>query len=154
MAVTVINSTSRAAIPEFTNIIAGNGGGSGALVLKAENLTDAVTSADGAAVTKDDGTGVGVGVSVNVGNVTNEAFIGACKHVTADGIVVQATMGERDVDIDTALVDVVDQAEETIYIGLGSGIKTGDKVTYQKGTGDEVGGLEDDHEYYAHVEGA
>ena len=45
---------------------AGNGGGTGAVVLKSANLTDAVTVADGSAATKSDGTGVGVGVAVSV----------------------------------------------------------------------------------------
>ena len=151
VAVTVATSTSRASLPEFTNVIAGNGGGTGAVVLQAQNLTDAVATADGSAVTKDDGTGVGVGVAVNVGTVTNEAYIGAGSSITADGITVEATMADREVDLTTALVDVVDPSAETIFIGLGHTFKTGDKVTYQNGSGTAIGGLTDDQDYYAKV---
>jgi hypothetical protein len=154
VAVTVATSTSRAWLPEFTTVTAGANGGTGALVLQSSNLTDSMATADGSAVTKADGTGVGIGIAVNVASVTNEAYIGAGSVIVADGLTVTATTAERDVEMTVSSQAVVDTTAETLYIGIGGDIKTGDKVTYKKGSGDAVGGLTDNSEYYARVEGA
>ena len=152
VAVTVATSTSKAWLPEFTHVTAGANGGTGALVLRAENLTDATATADGSAVTSSGGTGVGVGIAVNVGTVTNQASVGAGSVIVADGLTVEALRAERDVEMTVEAVNVVDEDADTVFIGIGHGIKTGDQVTYQKGSGDAVGGLSDDASFYARVE--
>ncbi|NNU43175.1 hypothetical protein [Ramlibacter montanisoli] len=146
-------STSRAALPEFRTVIAdSDDDGSGALILTAANLTDATATADGSAVTSSGGTGVGVGVAVNVATVHNEAYVGAGATVEAAGLTVEAKMAQRELEVEPALVNLVDTDAETLFIGKGHTIKTGDKVTYQNGDGNEIGGLDDGDSYYARVE--
>src|SRR5690606_1744584 len=84
--VTVVESTSRAFIPDDRTVSAG-----GTLTVKAENNTDARAAADGStsqAGETPSGTGVGVAVALNVANVTNEATIGEAG-VTAGGLTVE-----------------------------------------------------------------
>jgi hypothetical protein len=45
---------------------------------------DAISTADGSASTTDGGVGVGAAVAVNVGNLTNRAFIGNNTLISGD----------------------------------------------------------------------
>ena len=49
---------------------------------------------------------------------------------------------------------VVDADDDTIFVGSGSGLKTGDKVTYKKGASGNtaIGGLDDSTDYYVNVQ--
>src|SRR5439155_941407 len=76
------------------------------------------------------------------------ATIGSGAQVSAKGLVMEAGMADRTVGIDTANVDVVDTKADTIFVGAGAGLNTGDKVKYKKGSGDAVGGLLNDTNYY------
>ena len=124
------NSTSSAALPEGRHVTAHNMGSTASLNLLSHNNTDSTTEADGGATVGSGGTGVGVGVAVNVANVTNEAYIGAGAVVSADGVSVKATMAEREVKFTAANIPVVDTAKDTLFVGLDSGLKTGDKRLY------------------------
>src|SRR6267143_357335 len=116
----------------------------GALSLKAHYNTDAAASGDGAATTKPGGTGVGIGIAVDYAEANNTATIGKGAQVTANGLSMEAGMADRAVAIDTTNVDIVDSKADTIFVGAGAGLHTGDKVHYKKGTGAVVGGLADD----------
>ena len=84
--VTVAITDARATIANVLTVKSG-----GVLTLKAENNTDAVTSADGSAKTDKTGTGVGIAVGVNVGVVTNEAALGNGADITAAGLKIEAS---------------------------------------------------------------
>jgi len=122
-----------------------------ALTLKAHNNTDGAATGDGAATTTPGGTGVGIGIAVSYAEANNTATIGKGAEITANGLVLEAGMAERDVGIGTANVDIVDTKADTIFVGAGAGLHTGDKVKYQKSddTGSlAIGGLADDTDYW------
>src|SRR5439155_14216097 len=66
----------------------------------------------------------------------------------------EAAQADRDVGFEAASFPVVDTAANSIFVGLDSGIKTGDELTYKKGasTNTGIGGLTDGSNYFAHAE--
>src|SRR6266480_4480792 len=84
------------------------------------------------------------------GSVSSEAS-GAT--VNADGVSAKATMASRDVKFAVDHIDVIDTGKSTIFVGLDSGLKTGDKRTYDKGgnTNDPIDGLTSGNDYYVRV---
>ena len=62
----------------------------------------------------------------------------------------QAGVADRAVSISSAKIDIVDYKADTIFVGPDHGLKTGDKVKYDKGISgnNEIGGLSDDTSYY------
>ena len=64
-------------------------------------------------------------------------------------------MAQREIDMDTTTKPVVDTTKHTIFIGLNSGLKTGDQVTYDAELGTSgnaaIGNLTDGHQYYVNV---
>src|SRR5437773_1942234 len=122
----------------------------GALSLKAHNNPDAAASGDGAATTKPGGTGVGIGIAVDYAEANNTATVGKGATVIANGLSMEAGMADRAVAIDTTNVDIVDSKADTIFVGAGAGLHTGDKVKYDKGgsSNTAIGGLIDSTDYY------
>ena len=152
VAVTVADSTSDASLPAGRRITAGTGTSDGALTLLAANNTDSGAVADGSA-TVGGGTGVGVGVggvAVNVAHVHNLAQIGVGSTVVADGLSTQAVMADRPIKATPASQPVVDIAKNTIFLGAGHGLETGDKLGYDKGASGNtaIGGLTSGTDYY------
>ena len=142
--VTVAIAHTEASVPGTVTITSGK-----ALSVQANNNTDAVATANGAATTKDGGTGVGIGVAVSFAEVTNTATIADGAIVNSNGLSMQAGVADRAVSIGSAKIDVVDYKADSIFVGVDHGLKTGDKVEYTKGTGDvTIGKLEDGKEYY------
>ena len=154
LALNIANNDAIAMVGDGLTIKAGDGAGIGSLTVRSANLMSAEAIAQGLAATKADGDAVGVGVAVNVAQERNEASVGAGAIVTADGVIVEATMAERDVTMTIASVTVVDTSSEKIFLGAGHGLTTGEKVTYDKGASGNsvIGGLTDDSDYYARVE--
>ena len=154
LALNIANNDAIAMVGDGLTIKAGDGAGIGSLTVRSANLMSAEAIAQGLAATKADGDAVGVGVAVNVAQERNEASVGAGAIVTADGVIVEATMAERDVTMTIASVTVVDTSGEKIFLGAGHGLTTGEKVTYDKGASGNsvIGGLTDDSDYYARVE--
>ncbi|MBW6494216.1 MAG: LEPR-XLL domain-containing protein, partial [Burkholderiaceae bacterium] len=157
VAVTVSNSTTDSSIPAGRIITAGAGAGTGAVALYSANATDSGAVADGSATVTGDGTSVGAAVAVNVANVTNLANVEAGAQVHGDGFSAEAVMAEREIKIKPLLEQVVNVDDDTIFIGFGSELYTGDAVTYKKGafgnTNTVIAGLEDDKEYFVVVVG-
>jgi hypothetical protein len=117
---------------------------------------DTTSTADGSAVTTGEGATVGAAVALNYSGVENTASI-ADAEVTGDGIIVEAVMADRAVKAPVIELPVVDTGEETIFLGLDAGLKTGDKITYYAGSGNEaIGGLDSNvtglgTRYYVHA---
>ena len=86
VAVNIADSTARAAIANGRSVTAG-----GAVDIHSSANTDATADADGKA-TGGSSAGVGAAVAINVGNVTNEAFVGTAATVAATGLSVRADM--------------------------------------------------------------
>src|SRR5260221_12370060 len=147
-----LNSKASAALPEGRHVTAHNGGGTANLSLLAQNLTESSALADGGATTSEGGTGVGAGDAVSVANVVNEAFIGAGAVVSADGVNGKATTADRDVKFETTTLPIVDTAKDTIFVGLDSGLKTGDKKSYDANGGTAIGGLTHGSDYFIRAE--
>src|SRR5258708_18957257 len=61
-------------------------------------------------------------------------------------------MAERDIKVTAATIPVVDTEKDTIFVGLDSGLSTGDKRTYDKSGGTKIDGLDDNHDYFVRVE--
>jgi hypothetical protein len=135
--------------------------------VKSFNDTSAAALADGSA-TKGD-IGVGAAVAVNRAHVYNEAYVGDAT-LRADGITILAsettsefTFNSTD-DVDdfrreftfdpTVAVSPI-AGQETIIIGTGHGLETGDMVIYKKGADENkvVGGLSDGTVYYVILDG-
>ena len=150
VSVSVVLATSRAAIPEGGNVTAG-----GQLRLLSDSFVETGAMADGSAVTTGTGTGVGVAVSVGYTEITNEAYVGAGATVDANGLDIRATQGQRTLKFTTTEVDVLDTDKRTLYVGMDSGLKTGDKRHYDANGGTEIGGLTaPGDDYYVRTEGA
>ena len=114
--------------------------------------------------------GVGAAATVTVVNKTTEAFIGAGASVTGDGqtaglgaatgaygVTYVADPEPVSVSFNPADSGVVDTSANTIDVSDADGLQTGDVVTYRKGTtsgNTAVGGLEDGHNYFVHVDGS
>jgi len=91
LALNVASSHATAAIGNGLTIVAGEGLGTGALSLKAENNMDASAIADGSAAKGSSDTAVGIAIAINIADMQNDARIGTST-VTADGVSVQALM--------------------------------------------------------------
>src|SRR5258708_33534718 len=61
-------------------------------------------------------------------------------------------MAERDIKVTAATIPVVDTEKDTIFVGLDSGLSTGDKRTYDKNGGTKIDGLDDNHAYFVRAE--
>ncbi|HUJ88277.1 MAG TPA: LEPR-XLL domain-containing protein, partial [Burkholderiales bacterium] len=149
VAVAVENGSAQAYIPDSGQVTAG-----GLLSVTSAANVDGHAVADGSASTASGGTGVGVAVSVNVASITNEAYIGDGAVIHAGGLTVSATMADRSLKPTASSVNVVDTAKDTIFLGLASGLKTGDEVLYSPSdpVGDTaVGGLSTGSSYYVNV---
>src|SRR5262249_33203840 len=119
--------------------------------LRSSANTDAKkTKADGTEVGASS-VGVGAAVAVNDVDITNKASTGNAI-VNAHGLDVEATMAEHEIKAPVTSLSVVDVDKDTIFVGLDSGLKTGDKVTYDKGDSGNtaIGGLPEG-DYYVHV---
>ena len=144
--VTVALTRSEAVIGNGLTIQAGK-----EVAVETANQTDAIATGDGAATTSEGGTGIGIGIAVNFAEVTNTATIGTGAIIISNGLTAVAGGAERDVKVETESVDIVDYEEDTIFVGTGHGLKTGDKVTYQQSataSTEEIGGLDDNKAYY------
>ena len=151
VAINIENASSKAFVPGTVTV-----GSSGLLSVKSATNVDSQATATGAASTSGSGVGVGVGVSVNVANNTNLAYIAGGATVTAGGLDVEAGMATRDIEAEAAPVAVVAvhaaaENPDTIFVGMGTGWKTGDDVLYSKGSGTAIGGLTDNTTYYVKV---
>ena len=92
LALNVASSDAEASIGAGRTIVAGDGSGTGALTLHAENNMDASAIADGSASGGKGATSVGIGVALNIAFMENTATIGAGSTVTADGFKAEAVM--------------------------------------------------------------
>lgn len=146
VAINVVNASAMATIPDLRRITAG-----GALSVMSSTQVDGHAIATGAATVADDGTGVGAGVAVNLANNTNLASVGANATIKAAGLTVEAGMADREVEIASSTVQVVDIAKDTIFVGMGAGLSTGDKVTYGGLGITAIGGLTIGTSYYVNA---
>ena len=121
----------------------------GALLVTTAAQVNGQAIASGAATTASGGTGVGIGVSVEVANETNEAYIGNGTTIKAGGLTVKAGMASRSIPVATTTVPVVDTTKNAIFLGLGTGLTSGNAVTYSDGGGTAIGGLTNGNTYYA-----
>src|SRR5207245_6042093 len=71
---------------------------------------------------------------------------------SAGCLTVQATMGDREVDMDTATPPIVDTAKDTVFLGLDAGLKTGDQVQYDAEGNTAIGGLTSLNSYFVNVQ--
>jgi hypothetical protein len=142
LALNVANNDAIARVGDGLTIKAGDGGGTGGLIVRSSNLMLAEAIAQGVASTKADGDAIGIGVAINVAHENNEASVGAGASVTADGAIIYATMASEEIELEPTTIPVVDIANDTIFLGAShGGLKTGDKVTYDNGGGTSIAGL-------------
>ena len=146
VAVNVGNASAMAFIPDGRRVTS-----SGLLTVRSATQVDGHAIATGTAASAKSGTGVGVAVAVNVVTNTNLASIGTNTTTRSAGLVVDAGMAARAIDIDSSTRQVVDIAKDTIFIGTDTGLISGDDVTYSRNGGTAIGGLTDGRKYYAHV---
>ena len=154
VAVNIENGSSRADIPDGVMVTA-----TGTVTVRSQANVDGHAISSGSATTTGSGISVGVGVSVNVNNPTNLAYIGNGATISSGGLLVGATMADRQVDpmaVATPVVTVDGAtpspfAADSIFLGLNSGLKTGDKVKYNAESHTAVGGLKDGDSYYVNV---
>ena len=76
---------------------------------------------------------VGAAVSVNTVDVKNTARVSGTVSA-ADGMIVEALMADRPIDIKTNNIDIVDTTNDTIFLGTENGLTTGQKL---KGKGSQ-----------------
>ena len=142
LALNIANSNALACTGDGLTIVAGDGGGSGDLTVKAANHMDASAVADGTATTSEGGTSIGAAIAINVAHMNNEGSVGAGSVVVGDGVTVEATMVDEQIDITSSTIPIVDTDNDTIFLGASyGGLKNGDKVTYNNGGGTSIGGL-------------
>ena len=146
VAVNVGNASAMAFIPDGRRVTS-----SGLLTVRSATQVDGHAIATGTAASAKSGTGVGVAVAVNVVSNTNLASIGTNTTTRSAGLVVDAGMAARAIDVDSSTRQVVDIAKDTIFIGTDTGLISGDDVTYSRNGGTAIGGLTDGAKYYAHV---
>ncbi len=146
VAVNVVNATAVSTIPDLRRVTAG-----GALSVLSATQVDGHAIASGAATVADEGKGIGAGVAVNVANNTNLASVGANTTISSAGLTVQAGRADREVEIASSTIQVVDVAKDTIFVGMGAGLHTGDKVTYGGIGITAIGGLALEANYYVHA---
>ncbi|HWA13440.1 MAG TPA: LEPR-XLL domain-containing protein, partial [Burkholderiales bacterium] len=92
LALNVASSEAEATIGASRTIVAGDGVGTGALTLHAENNMDASAIADGSAAGGKGATSVGVAVALNIAFMENTATVGTGSTITADGYKAEAVM--------------------------------------------------------------
>ncbi len=120
----------------------------GAITVMSQFNADGAAIADGSAVSAAGGTSVGAAVSLNVSNVTNQATAGKSP-LSSDGMVIDATMAERNLAITPTSTRTVDIATDTVYVGETlSDLSVGDEVTYRNGGGTNIGGLTAGTKYF------
>ena len=109
---------------------------------------DGAANADGSSATVENGTSVGAALALNKMDVTNEAMVGNAT-LFSDGLIVDASMAEREISIAPTSTKTVDVTTNTIYVGEKlEDLSAGDEVTYRKGSGDNIGGLTDGTKYF------
>ncbi len=136
--------SAKAYIPDGLTITSG-----GVLQVSSAANIDGHAIADGSAVTgSSSGTGVGAAVAVNYADATNQAYIGNATTINAGGLTVEATEAARNVAMPMTTLPVVDTTANTIFLGLDSGLTTGEEVTYHANGGTAIGGLSDGTQYY------
>ncbi len=148
VAVNITNVSSTAFIADGRQITA-----TGAITVNSAANADGLAIADGSASTSGSGVGVGAAVAVNIGNVTNRAYIGKNTVISGGGLDVEAGMAERSYGIASSTSPVVDTTAETIFLGVGTDLKTGDKVKYDANGNTVIGGLTNGTEYYVRAIG-
>ena len=155
VAVNIENGSSSASIPDGITVDAG-----GLVTVQSQANVDSHAISSGSATTTGSGISVGVGVSVNVSNPTNLAYVGQGAIVTGAGLAVSATMADRQVAAPavTPSVVTIDSnttntpfAADSIFVGLNSGLHSGDEVLYYAETHSAIGGLTDGDSYYVNV---
>ena len=154
VAVNIENGSSQAFIPDHLEITS-----TGALTVQSMANIDSHAISSGAATTTGSGVSIGVGVSVNVNNPTNLAYIGDADIISSGGLDVSATMADRPVAAPAVTPSVVTEdgvttspfEADSIFLGLNSGLKTGDEVKYNAESNTAVGGLTDGSSYYVNV---
>ncbi len=87
----------------------------GALSISAESLSNTSAKADASATEGD--IGVGVAVAVNIGNETNQAYIGSASEITAHGVNVEAAM--KDYTPDSGEADNASSSSAEAISGAG-----------------------------------
>ncbi len=119
----------------------------GSVIVQTNANTDGAAVADGSSATAENGNSVGAAVALNVINTTNTATVGAS--VTADGLVIEANMSEREIALQPSVTKTVDVETDTILVGDVSDLSEGDQVTYRPGTGNTaIGGLTSNQMYF------
>jgi hypothetical protein len=154
VSVNIENATSQAYVPDHRHVTA-----TGALTVQSMANVDSHAISSGAATTTGSGVSIGVGVSVNVVNPVNLAYVGDDDIVSSGGLTVSATMADRSVAAPAETPAVVTQhgvttspfEEDSIFLGLNSGLKTGDQVKYNSEFYSGIGSLTDGSSYYVNV---
>ena len=143
IAVNIVDSEARAEIAGGVSVSAG-----GLLTVRSGSNVNGDAVADGSAASDGGSASVGAAVSVNSVDVKNTARVSG--NVTAaDGMVVEALMLDRKVELQIETIQIVDEGDDTIFLGAEHGLTSGQKVKYHHGTGGaDIGGLTDGDEYY------
>ena len=143
IAVNIVDSEARAEIAGGVSVSAG-----GLLTVRSGSNVNGDAVADGSAASDGGSASVGAAVSVNSVDVKNTARVSG--NVTAaDGMVVEALMLDRKVELQIETIQIVDDGDDTIFLGAEHGLTSGQKVKYHHGTGGaDIGGLTDGDEYY------
>ena len=141
ISINVADAKATASIADGVTITAGD---DFRLITTANN--DNIAIADGSATNSE--IGIGAAVAINSGDVVSESVIGAAT-VNAEGIIVDVLETNATHNFHPTN-DVVDtENNETIELGEGHGLKTGDAVIYRAGDGNKaIGGLKDGEVYY------
>src|SRR5271167_2245770 len=156
VAVNIENGSSQAFIPDgLTVTVSGTppvGTTPGVTVTSQANV-DSHAISSGSATTTGTGTSIGVGVSVNVNNPTNLAYVGNGATINANGLTVSATMAVATPVVTVDGATPAPFAADSIFLGLNSGLKTGDEVLYLGALNplNDVGGLNVGDSYYVNV---
>ena len=141
--VNIAKNTVRASVADGLTLGAG-----GTLTVGTGANVDAAGKADGSAVDPEGSdVGIGAAVAINYVETTNEARLGDAT-VTATGVTVDAAMLDREIELDTANIAVVDTTENTIFLGMDHGLTTGQAVKYDDNSGTGIGGLNESDTYY------
>ncbi len=161
VAVNVENATSTASIPDGRHVTA-----TGMVTAQSAANADGHAIADGSATTTSGGDSIGAAVAVNVNTITNLGYVGNNTVISGGGLTVGAVMADRTVQapvIDTNVVNLDSStdttfAKDSIYVGLDSGLKSGDQVAYDSNGGTAIGGLTSDktgqsQSYYVNAAG-
>ncbi|NNU43172.1 beta strand repeat-containing protein [Ramlibacter montanisoli] len=151
--VTVISKDTQAFVDDFASVDAkGHGAGVSGV------LTSGLTSGDAAnGFSTETRHGLVVQATsseelLHIGVAAAGGFVGVSGAVTVSVVDsdTQAWIGDADINQEAIafLTTDVDIATDAIALGTGTGLVNGDSVTYRKGSGAAVGGLEDGRIYY------